>query len=65
MDNEYNDLDQLEKWEREEFQKNPFVNLAQSVNNATFGSPLATARIGCLPSIILIVVILILYWILR
>lgn len=65
MDNENKELDQLEKREKEEFQRNPLVNLAQSINHATFGNPTATAKIGCLPSIIMIMVILILYWILR
>jgi len=63
MDNQ--DNDQWDKSEMEELQKNPFINLAQSINNASFGNHRAFSKIGCLPSIIFIVVILMLYWILR
>jgi ABC-type dipeptide/oligopeptide/nickel transport system permease subunit len=63
MDNQNND--QWDKRERKEFEENPMVNLGQSINNAEFGYMRTFSQIGCLPSIILIVVILILYWILR
>ena len=63
MDNKK--IDQWEKREKEEFQKNPLVNLGQSFNNAEFGNMRAFSQIGCIPTIILIVVILILYWSLK
>ena len=56
--------DKHEKHKREEYEKNPMINFADSVNRSQFGDLRGLAQGGCLNQIITTVIIIVVLFIL-
>lgn len=51
--------DDLEKSRKKEWERNPMINLADSINRSMVGDPSALGNGGCLTKIIALVIIVI------
>lgn len=53
------DKDDLEKIQKKEYEKNPMINLSDSVNRSMFGDLNALGNVGCLTKVIILAIIVI------